>query len=447
MGGFFRWSGLVVFGTVVIAVSLYTVSRLMPIPAEDAEALALIEAPRPMEGRNGFAALWSLRRDVPVAEAERLLAEDIIRFQASPPWTVDRGVPPSPYRSVLESYPLLDAEADSDILCRLGEGGCLRHVRERLDTLAPIMASHVALEERVAALDAYDYFRSPFPARPDTPLPAYQPLLSVQTSYAYAFARGDHEAGLRGVCRSGSIARKLVASGDNLIGGVIGTSLIDASLRLFVEMLAELPADHPLPEACEDAFRPDGAMAAGICPTMTGEGKYIDGGLRAQNGAEQPWHRRFMTGLFLDQRKTMAKGARRHAWFCGAQADVLIRADTPLGKHAPLSGGWTFSCVANAAGCMLENIAAPSLAGYAERFQDAEAKLRAVAAWRALREHGADARPLAERLDEWQRAHPGGRRIRVGGSSYVLVIDLFNGRQSRVFSLLLPADGTAVPAP
>ena len=40
MGGFFRWSGLVVFGTVVIAVSLYTVSRLMPIPAEDAEALA-----------------------------------------------------------------------------------------------------------------------------------------------------------------------------------------------------------------------------------------------------------------------------------------------------------------------------------------------------------------------------------------------------------------------
>ncbi|PZQ21283.1 MAG: hypothetical protein DI562_20830 [Stenotrophomonas acidaminiphila] len=445
MGGFFRWSGLVVFGTVVIAVSLYTVSRLMPMPAEDAEALALIEAPRPMEGRNGFAALWSLRHDVPVAEAERLLVLEVERFR-SRPILIGAGAEPS-HASALDAYPRIDAEAGSDVLCSGRETQCLRHVRDRMDALVPAVAMRKALAARVAVLDDYEYFRSPFPARPDTPLPAYNPLFQTQTLHAYAFARGDREEGLRGVCRNASIARKLVASGDMLVGGVMGTALMDTSTRLFVDMLAELPADHPLPEECAAAFDADDAMLAGICPSMLGEGHYVLEGFRAMNVDEQPWHRRFMADIFLDQRKTMARGARRHAWFCGAQADALIRADTPLSRQAPVSGGWTFSCLANATGCILDNIAAPSLAGYAERFQDAEARLRTVSAWRALRGQRDDARPLEERLDEWQRAHPGGRRMRIGTHGGGLEIDLFNDSQGRGFALPPPVDRADLRAP
>lgn len=445
MSGFFRWSGLAVFGTVVIAVSLYTVSRLMPIPAEDAEALALIEAPRPMEGRNGFAALWSLRHDVPVAEAERLLVLEVEGFR-SPPILAGAGAESS-HAAVLDAYRRIDVEGGSDVLCRGRETQCLRHVRDRMDALVPAVALRKTLAARVAALDDYDYFRSPFAARPDTPLPVYNPLFQTQTLHAYAFARGEREEGLRGVCRNASIARKLVASGDTLVGGVVGTALMDTSARLFVDMLAELPADHPLPDECATAFDADGAMVAGICPTMVGEGRYLMEGFRALNAGEQHWHRRLMTDLFLDQRKTMAKGARRHAWFCGPQADAFVRADAPLGKHAPLSGGWTFSCLANATGCMLDNIAAPSLAGYAERFQDTEARLRAVSAWRALRGQHNDVRPLGERLDEWQRAHPGGRGIRVGPDGSGLEIDLFNDGQGLVFTLPPPAAGADLPAP
>ena len=439
MRRFFRWFGLVVFGAVVLAVVAYLVSRWMPVPRADADALALVEAPRPMAGRNGFAALWSLKYDIPVAEAERLLADDVVRFDASRAWTDEDEVPP--HRSVLEDYPLLESEADGGMLCRTSGADCLQQVRTRLDALVPVMASRSVLEARVAALDGYDYFRNPFPARPDMPLPAFQPLVHAHTAHAYAFARGDHEAGLRGVCRNASIARKMVASGDNLIGGVLGTALMDASADLFVEMLVELPVDRPLPEACEDAFRPDGAMVAGLCPTMIGEGKFALGTFRVLNAAGQPWHRKLKTDLFLDQHKTMAMSARRHAWFCGPQAEALVRADVSLDGHVPLHGGWTFSCLGNPVGCMLDNIAAPSLAGYAERFQDAEARLRVVAAWRTLRAQRNDERPLVERLDEWQKAHATGRRIRVGAGGDGLEIDLLNDRQGSEFSLPLSFDG------
>lgn len=442
MRGFFKWFGLGVFGAVAIAVCLYTVSWLMPIPAEDAEALALVEAPRPIAGRNGFAALWSLPFDIPVADAERLLAGEAARFQTLPVWSGEGAMPV--HASALERYPRLDDPDPDKTLCGARQTNCLAQVQARLPELTPVMASRAAIAARIAALEDRDHFRSPFPARPDTPLPAYRPLFDDLVGHAHAFVQGNHGDALRGVCRSGSIARKLVASGDTLVGGVVGASLMDASVRLFVEMLAELPADYPLPETCGEVFEADGVMVAGICPTMIGEGKFIAGGLRALNGVEQPWHRELATGLFFDLRKTMAMSARRHAWYCSPQADALVRADVALDDHAPLEGGWRFSCLGNPVGCVVDNIAAPSLAGYAERFQDTEARLRMVSAWRSLRGQGDDARPLARRLDAWQRAHPEGRKIRVSADGDGLEIDLFNDRQGSVFALPLPAAGDDV---
>jgi hypothetical protein len=438
MQGFFRWFGLLASGIAVSTVSLYVVSRLMPIPAEDAQALALVEAPRPPAGTNGFAALWSLPFDVPVADAERLLAEDAARFQALPIWSSEGGMPA--HTSALARYPRLDAADQDRTLCAARQANCLAQVQARLQALAPVMASRAAITARIAALDDYGHFRSPFAARPDAPIPDYQPLLQGLAAHAHAFARGEHEQGLGGVCRMGSIARKLVASGDNLIGGVVGVALMEASAALFVDMLAELPDGHPLPDGCADVFEPDGVMVAGICTSMAGEGRYIATGFRAMNPAEMEpsWHGKIVAGIFLDQGKTIARGARRHAWFCGPQAAALVRADTPLGKHAPVSGGWTFSCIANATGCMLDNIAAPSLAGYAERFQDAEARLRVVAAWRWLRTHGDDARPLQERLAAWRKDHPAGREIRLNAAGDGLEIDLFRDGQAPVFALSLP---------
>ena len=447
MQGFFKWSGLVVFGMVVLVIAAYCASRWIPMPTEDEKALAWLDAPRPLAGTNGFAALWSLPFDIPVADAERLLKEETVRLQALPLWSGEGAAPV--HTSPLETYPRLDDTSDDKTLCKAGQPHCLAQVRARLQELTPVMASRAAITARIAALDDYDHFRSPFPARPDTPMPFYRPLMQGLVAHAYTFARGDREAGLRGVCRMGSIARKLAGSGDNLLGGVMGAVLMDASGALFVDMLAELPGDHPLPDVCTGVFEPDGGMVAGICTTMAGEARYTAAVFRALNvaGAESSWHRKVVADLFLDQRKTIARGARRHAWFCSAQADALIRADTPLGRDAPLSGGWTFSCLANATGCILDNIAAPSLAGYAERFQDAEARLRLVAAWRWLREAHDDARPVAQRIAAWQQLHPEGRAIRVTADGNGLEIDLFHNMQVSTFALPLPSRSAASPAP
>lgn len=436
MRGFFKGFGLLAFSMVVTVVLLYTVSRLMPFPEEDARALALIEAPHTLAGRNGFAALWSLNHDIPIAEAERLLAAEVVRFEGRPAWPGEGGVPE--YASVLDGYPSLDADGKDPALCTVRAGDCLRHVRAQRGALDAVMASRTTLASRVAGLDVYDHFRNPFPSRLDTPFPPYQPLISDLTTHAHAFARGDREAGLRGVCRSGSIARKLVASGDNLIGSVVGTALMDGAARLFVEMLAELPADQPLPLECRTVFDADGALAAGICPAMRGEGRFMLGGFRPLD-ALQPGVQRVVGGVFLDEQRTRALAARRFAWFCGQEAAALIGADVPLASRAPLSGGWSFACVSNVTGCVLDNIAAPPLAGYAERLQDTEARLRVVTAWRALRAPGNDARPLAERLEAWQARHPEVRRIRVSAGGDGLEIDLFDDRQGRVFALPLAA--------
>ena len=43
------------------------------------------------------------------------------------------------------------------------------------------------------------------------------PLFQTQTLHAYAFARGDREEGLRGVCRNASIARNKPPTSSALV--------------------------------------------------------------------------------------------------------------------------------------------------------------------------------------------------------------------------------------
>ncbi|HLM52595.1 MAG TPA: hypothetical protein VK325_03145, partial [Pseudoxanthomonas sp.] len=219
-----------------------------------------------------------------------------------------------PSRRCSINIPLLDAEVPADAsFCGMQEEGCLRKVRASLATIGPIVESRAALSARIASLDGYDYFLSPFPPRLDAPFPAYQVLTRDLTSHAYAFVRSDVEAALTGVCRTASIARNLVASGDTLIGSMIGVALMKGSGALLIEMLAELPANHPLPDRCRQVFVPDGAMEAGICSAMMGEGRYSTGSLRAFdadasvriltecNLEDQSW---YWGQLFFDPKKT-----------------------------------------------------------------------------------------------------------------------------------------------
>jgi hypothetical protein len=431
-----KWLGLVLAGLVGLVLLVYVVSRLMPIPEDEARALAMLDAPRELEGRNGYAALWAIRHDVPEAELEQRLAEAVRDFGARPAWDGIGELPAEP--TLIGKYPLLDTKVPAEVsLCSAQEAGCLQKVRTSLAVVGPVVESRAALSARISALDGYDYFLSPFPSRLDTPFPAYQVLTRDLTSHAHAFAQGDVEGGLAGVCRSASIGRKLVASGDNLIGSMIGVALMKGAGALFVDMLAELPIDHPVPAQCRQVFTSDVAMAEGVCRVMLGEGRYVIGGMRAMN---LPQSGEWYAPHAFDLEKTAAINARRFTWFCGAEAAGMLERDQPLIIPSASPVRWSLRCAANPIGCILADIAMPAYRDYGLRLQDAEARQRLVATWLWLRDNPDRSRALAERLASRPAALKSpSRDVEVVEGGKALQVRMYDATREPVWQLPLPA--------
>ena len=421
-----KWLGASVACLLLLGSLLYTVSRLMPVPGDEADALTRLSMSQPLPGKNGSAAMWLLPYDVPEERAERLLAPEVTRFAATP---IKVGEDASMFTLAFDSLPRLDGDLpDRGKECRLQEAGCLEKVRASLPEYQRHLEARKKISLRVAALDEYDYFRNPFASRLDTPFPSYQWLTRDLTVHAYAFIRGDVDLALEGVCRDASIARKLVASGDNLIGSMIGVVLMKGASLLFVEMLVELPADHPVPPRCLQVFRADGAMSSSICPTMLGEGRYSMEGLRSlyQAQAKQGWH---PSTWFIDIEKTLARNAPRATWFCDSQANLQIVADTPLQDARSSPSSISLQCVANAMGCFTTDMFASGYAAYAWRLQDAEMRQKMVETWLWLRTNRDDRRPLAVRLASRPDALKSpAREIHIGEDGKALVAAMYETR-------------------
>lgn len=395
MGGILKGFGAVVFGLLAVLVLLYVISRALPIPEHEADALARIEALPSLKGSNGFAALWVSARDIDVSQAEALLAEEARRLATHPAWDAEGD--PQPYVSVLAQFPMLPQfPTKADAFCKMHEPGCLERVRSDPAVYASLAEAQQRVASRVAALDAYDHFRSALPPRLDAPLPAYEVLTRDVTLQAYRFSVGEIDAALEGVCRDASLSRKLMASGDSLIASMLGAALQKGSAALFVDMLSELPPGHPLPANCQRAFQVDDTEVKAICPTLRAEGRWSAAAYRAipRGQANVDLH----TTLFLDVEKTVARGAGTFEWFCGKDASASIAADIPVPLPTRPSR-MSFSCIANAVGCTLVSFQTPAYADYALRLQDAAMRQKAVGTWLWLRANATrEARPLEERL-------------------------------------------------
>lgn len=383
-----KWIVALAVAAALFAAAVWAASRAMGPTAAEREALALLDAPPAVSGRDGFAALYTLRHDVPEPEQAGVLAEDVRRFAAAPP-----AADPGPvWTSALQDWPGLDVARQGDPdWCPLRQPGCLERVRAAPQAYAQMLERHAALLERIEALDARDHFQNPFPARFDTPLPAYQPLTRPLTRDAWRFASGDVDAGLAGACAGVARGRRLIAAGDSLIGSMIGAALVEGHATLLAEMLAELPRGHALPAQCQAAFELPFPLEQGVCRAMLAEGRYATGAMCDQIGAVATvqaqernlpaWSMR----LLFDPERTAARGAPKFAWYCGEQARAQIAQDLPLHDPTPPPSRWTLACASNPVGCILADIAAPAYHGYAARQQDVDARLRAMAALLRLR--------------------------------------------------------------
>ncbi|MEA5125251.1 hypothetical protein [Xanthomonas floridensis] len=406
--------------------ALYAVSQRWPIPDAQRQALAQLRQPLPpLRGANMFAALWSLSYAVPEAQRETVLAQDVERLNRLPP-----GVP---FRSAVADYPRLPSwPATAPALCSASAGGCLQRVREQPQAYADALAAQAPMLSRMRALANYTDYRSPFRPRADMTLPELPRMPLSMTASALDFVQGRTTQALSDVCTSAQVARVLLRSSDNLAVTMIGAAMLRGNAQLFADMLAELPAQPPLPAQCAVAFAPAAMEEISLCNALHGESRLVFSMLQdasVQDG-DRDWLDRISPRL-LDRERTQALLAPTFTWACSAPVRALLAQDQalPPGMVATPDTA-TVACVANATGCLLVSAARPDYANYQHKLQDTAAAVRAVTALLWLRDRLADTRPLAQRLAELPPALRGQMRpLQADGDGKHLTIARYARRE------------------
>lgn len=390
-----RWVLQGCLALMALAVVLWSISRLLPVPQLQREALALLQAEPPHTGENAFAAFWLLPYEgLPPTEYARVLAQDQARqrhYLACKAAALERDEIendcPLPGESVAaQQWPRVPA---MPLKCGFSTPDCLDKVRADPEGYAAALEPQRGVLQRVAQLPRYGYLQSPFVADVATPFPAYGLLDRPLASFALAHVQGHSEQALAGTCDMVRSGRLLMAEGDNLFAALIGGALVRGSANLFAQMLAELPRTHPLPANCAAAFSPAGANELNLCNAMRGE-------FRMSQVAFANMPRQTGLALVFDEDKTIARSALGIGHACGEPVRQALALDVPLPPAPMLGAPWSLSCAANAMGCILTSVASPAYANYNGRLQDVGAQLRLVEVLLWMRDQ--DAREDAQSL-------------------------------------------------
>lgn len=455
----FKWLGLVVGVLFLAAAVIFMAARLQGPTAAQRDAVAKMQVVTKPAGRNAFAALWLLPYDVPEAEQEAVAAEDVRRYTPMAITFPDSGADGyTEFVSVAESrYPDLRIEGkDAPEYCGWRDEGCLAKVSANKEAYAALLARDARLIERVAALSQYGHVRNKFAAGWDMPIPAYQLLSRTLTRNAHDFAMGNLDAALAGTCRDASTARMLMRSGDHLIGSMVAVSMLQGTAQLLADMLATLPAGHPLPASCVQAFAPPADRELTICNAMRNEYKITGTGtLRSIYSSERDksWLRAVQLWFVYNEEKTFALSATNFARWCGEDAASMQRQDIailpaslPMVEPSP----WSMQCIDNAAGCILTKIAAPAYSDYQLRLQDSGARLRLAGALLRLREHASGSVSMPQLLATLPEKYANKRRnLRVSDDGKSLVIDMYETNRNETWQVPLPpyliSDRAAAP--
>ncbi len=398
-------------GLLLLVVGVLLVSYWWPSSAAQKRALAALEAPQERPGSNAYATLMLLgvegltpaqkqaRADAHARQFEQWYADEYMpRFNAVSIGEMDE-------TALLVPPPLLAegeaAPAVAPVLCGLiKDADCLESVRKQPQAVAEALVPQATVLVQMDELAVHGHYHSPLTQTVATPWPAMRSLQVPLSAHALAHVQGDSQRALAGLCRDAGSGRMLMAHGDNLLTTMMGSAMLAANARLFAAVLAELPADAPLPANCATAFVPLSPDEASICTGMRGEfamqreaAALMDGKLKES----RQWG-----SLFYSSRKVIARSAETLGDACLPEARQALAEDRRLPPPpARILPWWQLECLTDSIGCILSNIAAPAYGGYANRLQDTAAELRMLNAALWLRGHAPqDATvPLAERLN------------------------------------------------
>jgi hypothetical protein len=473
----FRWLVRGLSALLVVVALAWTGSRLAGPTDEQEAALATMQARPALKGRNAFPALWLMPYAVPPAEREAVFAEDLRRLgdgasRAVSGRAASAPAPDTPGTDaaaggVGESvaarrFPASIVREDIDRFCKVAET-CLQEVEADTDGFVALVGRNAALLDRIEALSAYDGIRQSFGFGPDSPFATYHYGRLPMTRHALDFVQGRTDAAFEGVCRSVDTWRRLGVGSDTLISRLVGSAFsVNQYGRLFVEMLARVPRDHPLPASCAQAFVAPTAADASICDAMRGEFELQRAAIAAIGRGEEPYVPdnmvvEWLMPVLFSVRMSEADAAQSFVGYCRADLERDLAEDRPIPEPADVVDVWRFECIGNAVGCLLHQIGAPMFWSYPAKLQDANARLRTIGVLLRLRADTTDARPFAQRLAAaaGEIGDPG-RRVEVGKEGRTLQMRNHNRERGEVWTIPLPpyfadldaaASGSAPPGP
>lgn len=427
-----RWCAWVVVALLLLVITIWVLSRLLPMPKAQREAVALLRpAPvQPPAGGNAFDGIWLLGfEDVPAAERTAIIAQDVQRLAQLP-----ADAPFAPVATASVAQGRYRQVADTSLPCHWRQADCLAQVRVDPAAVEAALAGQRGLLSRINALSGDTHYRSRFAPDARLPIPNFNLLQRSLSAHALAHVQGRSNEALQGICNDVRTARTLMSHGDGLVPANIGAAMIGGNVRLFASVLAELPVTQPLPASCEGVFVAPAPQAMSLCPAMQGEFAMVSSGLEVVPTA--------FGWLVMDKRKTEGLLALPMADACGQRAAAALAADTPARWPYASRRIWRLECAANALGCIVAGISGPSYDNYGLSLQDAGARLRLAEALLWLRANPqADAALALAQVPAHLRE--GARPLRLGSDGASLEVASYYGKDNAV-AFAVPLPGTAI---
>jgi hypothetical protein len=431
-----RWIAYSLLALGVLFLVLIAGYRLRGPTSEQRAALALMHANgSSKEGTNAFSLLWYMQYDVPNAEMDARLAVEIAEVKRR----IDAAEMPITHGP--SARKLDEAGGAASRLCAERAIGCLAQAGAGPQAMRDALATYPVMRSRESAFEKTAFFQDDFPANfrvlaSSDPGAAQRIWLS---GFALQYVDGDRTGALSGVCRNIDTWRRLRGASNTPIASVYAINGADGGMRLFAEMLAELPADVEVPRDCFMALRPVEAADADRCAAMTREFALSESMFRdtTTTHAREPWWSRAWNWIFFDATQTNAWWAERHAAYCDGSAARRLLADIPLGENAtPIRH--RPECIASLTGCILADIAAPSVDYGDGRVLDFLAHLRLAATLLAMRESGSDASIAVRFEDESDSKRSRRRNSGFDRESGVLFVDDLDANRGARFELPVP---------
>ena len=157
--------------------------------------------------------------------------------------------------------------------CNADSNQCLNAARKNLAAYRKEAKQHQKAwqkqEKAIAALLQYDHFR--YPASLNSKAPPYSQISKQSIRAAYRFIEGEKKAAMQSVCTHAALGLHLINTAQNqVLDSDFGATTVIRNTALLAEMLAESPADTPLPAAC-DEVKVQPAENLSLCPRMYSE--------------------------------------------------------------------------------------------------------------------------------------------------------------------------------